>query len=370
MSSRRDALKDLNGSSAQHAGLWLDKFIRTQSRDEVGAKQALVEETAKIATTQAVMELYTQSFHRWHKALKDLPDTKPRFATARGRVVVGLGAESVLETAVTLHRTYGMPVIPGSALKGTAAAYARQRLNATWAKPDKAFDPQAKDTDGKPLAPTPYEILFGSTNTAGYITFHDALWEPKSGREGHPLYPDVLTVHHQAYYNQGGNVPPADWDSPILVPFLSTTGRFLIALSGPKEWLPTAYAILALALDELGVGAKTSSGYGRLDLDGLTEAREHLKQETVVQPPPSTEPKQLEMGVEITGNRKGEVKTSFGRGVQVDLNLKAFALPEGKTVVGFIRRADAGGGARGGFRGVIIDFEVDGTMLYLIVKPK
>ena len=51
------------------------------------------------------------------------------------------------------------------------------------------------------------------------------------------------------------------------VPFISATGSYLFAVKADDA--PTARAalqILAFALDELGIGAKTSSGYGRITL--------------------------------------------------------------------------------------------------------
>jgi CRISPR-associated protein Cmr6 len=53
------------------------------------------------------------------------------------------------------------------------------------------------------------------------------------------------------------------------VPFLSVTGRYLIALAAPElpnpsEWIQATFAILEGALEEMGIGAKTSSGYGRM----------------------------------------------------------------------------------------------------------
>jgi len=39
--------------------------------------------------------------------------------------------------------------------------------------------------------------------------------------------------------------------------------KFLIALSGPKEWTDLALELLKKALILWGVGGKTSSGYGR-----------------------------------------------------------------------------------------------------------
>ena len=80
------------------------------------------------------------------------------------------------------------------------------------------------------------------------------------------IYPDVLTSHHQDYYTGKNTKPPADWDSHNPVPFLSVTGSYLIALAGPDQWVEATFDILKLAMKELGVGAKTSSGYGRMDL--------------------------------------------------------------------------------------------------------
>lgn len=51
------------------------------------------------------------------------------------RLVVGLGADSVLETAITLHRIYGFPIIPGSALKGLTRTWALLKLAAALGVP-------------------------------------------------------------------------------------------------------------------------------------------------------------------------------------------------------------------------------------------
>lgn len=100
--------------------------------------------------------------------------------------------------------------------------------------------------------------------------------------------------------------------------------------------------------------------------DGVEEQRPGPAQH----PPTPVELKKLELGAELTGNRKGELRVpSLGRGVRVDLNLKGFAQPKGKTVIGYVSRQDAGGSLSGGFRGTLVDFEVDGATLYLVLKP-
>jgi len=244
MSARRQRLSAVRQTPTTNAGLWLDKYIHEQSPEDKESRHDLVSQVAGLREPPEYAEFYG----RWKAALSSC-QAEVREACVQGRMAVGLGEESVLETSVTLHHTYGAPYIPGSALKGLAASYASQNLDpATW--------------DAGSLA---YKTLFGTTDEAGYVTFFDALYVPGSGHDGRALHPDVITVHHPDYY-QRGDQPPADWDSPTPIPFLSSTGSYLIALAGPAGWVTAAFDILALALAEVGIGAKTSSGYGRMVL--------------------------------------------------------------------------------------------------------
>lgn len=254
MSSRRNRVKDLTVESTTNAGLWLDKFIEAQNRDDVNARRGLIQQVAGIPSPN----VYDMFYRRWCETLAAV-HAQTAEAEVQVRLAIGLGDESVLETSIQLHHTYGVPFIPGSALKGVAAAYARKRLSAQdWG-----------------ITTPAYRTVFGDTAEAGFVAFYDALYVPDSGFQGRSLHPDVLTVHHKAYY-EGKPQPPADWDSPTPVPFLSATGRYLIAVGGQAEWAAwanAAFEILVAALTELGVGAKTSSGYGRLKVDQQTLRR-------------------------------------------------------------------------------------------------
>lgn len=234
-----------------HAGLWLDKYLADQSRDEAESRRELIEEVS-ILPISAAYQVYCK---RWQERLIEY-GAQPRKAQVKGRMIIGLGSESIVETSICLHRTYGVPYIPGSALKGLAANYARLYLDADWQK------------DGKY-----YKIVFGDTDDSGYITFFDALYIPDSGypKSEQALYPDVITVHHQEYYQSGTKVPK-DSDKPNPVPFLSATGTYLIALAAPDleqadAWISITFQVLENALKTLGIGAKTSSGYGRMKLE-------------------------------------------------------------------------------------------------------
>ena len=297
LDGRRQCLQSNDFSTfpdTAHVGLWIDKFLPHQEKG-AGQKKADHFEQAACSSVSGIYEAF---FDRWKKSLAEA-DTQTHRATVQGRLAIGLGGESVLETAISLHRTYGVPYIPGSAIKGLAAHYARNRLDDMWKKKERA-----KGADGK-LELNPYTILFGDTDIAGYVTFYDALYIPGSSKEDKPLALDVINVHHPDYYG-GKDVPPADWDSPTPVSFLSTTGSYLIALGGPKDWVDAAFKILACALHEEGIGAKTSSGYGRMVVDGVEYIDTTVITDT--KPAKTVAPKPLPPNF-----RRGVVK-SFGLG--------------------------------------------------------
>jgi len=241
---RRNVLAGVSVQSDTHAGLWLDKYLKDDNKGDdkkKSAKSILIDELMSLK----IPGVYESFFKRWKETLVKICGAENcREAKTLGRLAVNLGAEGVLETSIALHHTYGTPFIPGSALKGLATHYVlNYQDKAEWGR-DKAF-----------------KTLFGDTESAGYVTFYDALYVPDSGKA---LVPDVITVHHPDYY-QTGQTPPADWDSPTPIPFITATGRFLVALSSDyPEWVKAGFEILELALEREGIGAKTSSGYGRM----------------------------------------------------------------------------------------------------------
>lgn len=253
MSRRRAALAGAHEQPHTHAGLWLDRYIDIEKAEDRSKAHAPHLQT--LIDHIRVPESYPGFFRRWRSAIKTLP---PHTATAEaevvGRMVVGLGAESVLETAVALHRTYGVPYIPGSALKGLAAATAHR-----WLEDAESWRKEGKNRE----IGTACQEMFGDQTLEGCVTFHDALWIPGPNETKLPLDLDVMTVHHADYYG-GQDKPPADWDSPNPVVFLTARGKYLLAVTGPEDWAGAALKILAKGLLRNGIGAKTAAGYGRM----------------------------------------------------------------------------------------------------------
>lgn len=234
---------------------------------------------------------YARSFDRWKSSFTAEGDRVVELALT-SRLLVGHGNTSATSVGITVHHTWGVPFIPGSALKGLVAHY----VEATYgpADPDKMqWEQQGEEREraryqgvtwkGSRIERGPGEIyraLFGAPDasddeamrahgldagaTAGRVTFHDALYVPDISANDKPFAADVLTVHQKGYYDSSGKSAPNDYDGPNPVAFVTVRPkcRMLLALSGPSEWTALAAQLLADALQSWGVGGKTAAGYG------------------------------------------------------------------------------------------------------------
>lgn len=256
----------------------------------------------------AVSSDYALAFKRW-KSSFDAPGDRLVEVTLSSRLLLGHGNASATDVGLTVHHTWGVPVIPGSALKGLLAHYVDAVYGPAdpslppWEQPDGERDRaryQGVTWHGRRIRRGPGEVfraLFGAPDadedrvlrereieagaTAGCAAFHDALYVPGSGDGDHPFVTDVLTVHQKPYYDSSGEESwPSDYASPNPVSFLTVRPkvRLLLALSGPADWTELAEKLLLDALREWGIGGKTSSGYGRL----------RPADEAAKRPPPTT----------------------------------------------------------------------------------
>jgi CRISPR-associated protein Cmr6 len=268
--SVRAVLSKLTHARCTNAGLWHDVFIpQLRQSDSAQAFGEILREHLEQVTETAVPEGYREAFQERERLLRSLrgavvgAETRCFDAKAEGRLVVGLGSQSVLESNLGLLRAWGVPYIAGSALKGLASSAAHRRGGESW---KRASVTAAGGCDAK--------VLFGDTDSQGIVCFHDAWWVPESDGKL-PLDLDVMTVHHPYYYGRGKKAP-LDWDEPNPVSFLTARGTYLVALTGPAPWLDVAADWLKLALHEDGIGAKTHAGYGRMSL--TPRLSEHEKQ--------------------------------------------------------------------------------------------
>jgi CRISPR-associated protein Cmr6 len=238
------------------------------------------------------------------------------------RLAIGFSAPSVLDTGIALHRVYGIPYLPGSAIKGlTRHVCLSEIADALGVSP---LDPEKikgrKERRNPEEKETPWEMLeqvliaeendrttrerferlktdpevqdlatgvrrvslaelrsrygyfrhvFGSTDQQGAVIFLDAFPEVSTGGRVDPLLElDIINTHYQEYYTDPRKkTPPADYLSPKPVLFLTvrsgTPFRFRL-IGQDTDALGKAQDGLKKALQQFGIGAKTAAGYGAL----------------------------------------------------------------------------------------------------------
>lgn len=237
--------RDMNPSGyCEHAGLYLDRGFQrwndnTHSTDIV--------QHHKTAAKIKCPPIYQATFANWRqRQLQNTATCAVWYGQLQNRLYIGLGKASPLEAGITLHHVYGVPFIPGSAIKGVLSHYAAAAGIAPGIR-HALFGKEASPTDRK------------DSGEAGYVIFNDAWWVP----EGKALAPEIITVHAQQYYSgQGKDAPHPDFESPNPNPQIAVQGSFMFCMEGDKAWVNYTIALLKKALEERGIGGKTSSGYG------------------------------------------------------------------------------------------------------------
>lgn len=307
MKLMRDDMRALSEQIKEsHAGLLIQKGLKIWESDDTKKKLhsdgKLTDKEKLINTIASVTanELYKLAFERWLVSTYNLdniePETQsnPNFAHISanivGRLYTGLVLGDALETGVMTHHTYGMPMIAGSSVKGAVRNY----TELLFAKRDSNDHPILKKDDKNierieidPKRQPIIDVLFGkgdddnpnkddnSNNDAGYIIWYDAWWIPPveaSEKDSKPFVGEIVTVHHQKYY-KGDLEQALDMESPVPNQQLAVQGCFYFAIEGDgeseegKKLLKLAKDLLIATIEQQGLGAKSSSGYGYFELD-------------------------------------------------------------------------------------------------------
>lgn len=196
-----------------------------------------------------------------------------RFGTLQSRLAINLSGGLIQNAGICLDRLFGVPYIPGSAVKGVCRHVALERLrnNAITLTEFQSIFGTA-DVDFKPtgeLVNFKQQLNGRSPDQKGMVDFLAAY--PTSSA---PLEVDLTNVHFPEYYKTG---KAADLmkESPLPNPFpvvkTGTTFAFCLALNTMrfertcdegKSILDKAEQLLREALEVSGFGAKTAAGYG------------------------------------------------------------------------------------------------------------
>ena len=215
---------------------------------------------------------------RHAQAIVSLYREKVRFfsCTVDWRLIVGLGNESVYETSMTLHHIYGIPYIPGQAVKGLLRSWL---ISAKFSDNDMGeFD--MENAEKRALKNKTFCDMFGCPSEGsfykearqGNVYFFDAF--PITLNKD-SIQPDIMNTHYAPYYSE--KKPPADYQNPIPITFLTvqkTSFEFFIGIKpginddvtdsqlGTGNMLDIIAESLQAALQDQGIGAKSAVGYG------------------------------------------------------------------------------------------------------------
>lgn len=250
-----------------HAGLLIQRGLKEW--DDNSEKPIKKELIGKISSVKAD-ELYLLAFHRWLNLTYKNDNFANLSAKINGRLFTGLALGQTLETGAMTHHTYGMPMIAGSSIKGAVRHYTEQ----LFAERDENNNIRYHDGQIVIQANKKHilDILFGTddSSNAGYLIWHDAWWiapvDTKmnllQGENARPFASEIVTVHHQKYY-QGKMKEALDIENPIPNQQIAIQGEFYFSIEGEKQWAEKFAKILLIKmLQEQGVGAKGSNGYG------------------------------------------------------------------------------------------------------------
>jgi CRISPR type III-B/RAMP module RAMP protein Cmr6 len=222
-----------------------------------------------------------------------------------GRLIVNQAGGVMENSGLCLHRNFGFPYVPGSAVKGCARHYAWEQWRAeespekkkelakkialTFGFPTGNRIPKDKEKIKEGKVPEEYldnyleeafPELFGSykdgqgrkldgkyKTLSGAVAFLDARPHGKA-----PLSVDVLTCHHMDYYSgdskylerSGGLALDNEEPNPQPFPVVEAGVTFLFQLCPLKASADLSFAagMLTSSLEVNGIGAKTSAGYG------------------------------------------------------------------------------------------------------------
>lgn len=287
----QNQVHSLTGGEAK--GLWLS----TKRRALKGESPSLFE------AERTDLQLMRANLERWGDMVRNTFGIAFTMKTVE-RLVAGLGASHVLETALTLDRNTGLPYLPGSTLKGLARAWGlieiasqlgvalddvdkeqKNLLNVLAetliSEPDETLFPSLQNLRAVSENAEAYiewfRFIFGWQGQAGAVCFTDAIY---AGTQAPRYAADVMTPHYVNYYTENGGKPPAEDDNPNPVSFITVDKGNIFAFGliprlsafvtfegeDRETKLTTSLDVatdwLVRGLSQMGVGSKTAAGYG------------------------------------------------------------------------------------------------------------
>lgn len=260
-----DTSKIFENKNVKPDHLWYLIHYNQHDKDEIDRPQFGKRKSAR-KSLNSIIEAGENADQRRFRALQSMEAqylVKVFKLSGDSLIVHGIGASHVTENSLTIHPVYGIPFVPASSVKGIVRRWFIDAVLEGEAENLKAMD------DNKAVIG---RALFGTNESEGIIQFYDILMY-----EGLEITVDILNPHFSKYYSS--KQEPDDTLFPIPNTFyavkISSANLALTVDKGKlAAWLPVINLNevevmtlisrwVALAFQELGVGGKTSSGYGQ-----------------------------------------------------------------------------------------------------------
>ena len=217
-------------------------------------------------------DAYNCAFKNWLRAWETHPEAESIYVKTTSPLFLGTGNANLHEAGVQLLRPWGVPYLPAAGIKGALSTWLAKNGGNNWKRG------QTKKSDYQT------EIFGGVPETqkqafAGSVLFADAWLDASASGKSAWFAPDIITPHHQSYY-QGTTFPDGISNPvPISVSALRKGLVFVITLVGPQDHRSFLFDVLKDLLENGGIGAKTSVGYGRFRVyKSIRSIRENLGQ--------------------------------------------------------------------------------------------
>ena len=221
----------------------MDHFLGFElSRNRIDLAADFNNYKALVVAFDQQAELIAARYQRW-LARVHYSGAATLHAHPEWRILVGSGGHKILDTGLTLDRTCGVPLIPSSSLKGIVRRYAEAVEEApadlvSYLLGDENEESPPGDLaifDGIPMAPPVLEREVLNPLLGDYYGGQSA------------IATDTISARPSFFLTLGRESRFAF--------AVASRSRDGLALEQGAEWL-------AQALQTLGVGAKTSAGYG------------------------------------------------------------------------------------------------------------
>lgn len=299
----KQAQSIFSGKEESHSGLWFERFYEYQIFNNDGSpitgnekKQTKINEKeaffrtfgGNLGTRECGNEKNLQNYALRQFSLCQAQGGQSAVYQNDWLMAIGLGNSHPLENGLLWHPTLGVPYFQGSTVKGMAKA-----LMEKWGAEPQIIKKWFGSVNAITSPTADFEKIFGKSLTDAFPSQLNTQQSDEQDQatgafiflDAIPIKPvmlkqSIMTPHYSNWYQEGDTDPtnkdvqPGDWHSPTPIKFLAVEKAIMqfgvIPRLGAKvndDELEQINNVIAMALEHLGIGSKTATGYGKMAKD-------------------------------------------------------------------------------------------------------